>query len=194
MRSIILAVSNPDFCSRVSQILIRAGLSVRVVSYSGGSLLRQAMQHEDGGVVIFHPDLPDMSVTEVHSMMPETFDFIILGKSRRETDIERLDGVTVLDLPVSGSALAEAASNLIEYRTTAVGSRGYTSKLSSVKPASVKRSSSEENILLEAKKRMMNAYHMTEDQAHRYLQRESMRTGIRIIEIARRINETEQGA
>ncbi len=194
MRSIILAVSNPDFGSRISQILIRAGLPVRVVPFNGGSILRQAMRLGDGGVVIFHPDLPDMSVTEIHSMMPETFDFIILGHSSRETEIDRLDGVTVLNLPVPGTALAEAASNLLEYRTTVVGSRGSYGRLPPAKPSSVKRSLAEENILLEAKKHMMNAYHMTEDQAHRYLQQESMKTGIRIIEIARRINETEKDA
>jgi len=192
MRSIILAVSNPDFGARISQIFIRAGLPVRSVSYGGAVILRQATLLEDGGVIVFNPDLPDMSITELHSLLPESFDFLILGNSRRETDIARLEGVTVLDLPIPGAILSEAAANLLEHRTTAIGSRTYANKASAQK-AKTRRPLSEESILIEAKKRLMSEQHMTEDQAHRYLQHQSMITGIRIVEIARKISESDQG-
>jgi len=194
MRSIILAVSNPDFGARISQILIRAGLPIRSVLYGGASILRQAALMEDGGVIVFHPDFPDMSITELHSLLPESFDYLVLGNSRRETEIARLDGVTVLDLPVPGSILSEAAANLLEYRMTSVGSRMNGSKAAAEKKAKIRRPLSEENILIEAKKRLMLEQHMTEDQAHRYLQHQSMTTGIRIIEIAKKMIESDQSA
>lgn len=194
MRSIILAVSNPDFATRISQILIRAGLPIRSVSYGGAVILRQATLLEDGGVIIFHPDLPDMSITELHSLLPESFDFLVLGNSRRETDIGRLEGVTVLDLPVPGTILAEAAANLLEHRTTAIGSRKNANKAAIEKKAVARRPLSEESILIEAKKRLMSEHHLTEDQAHRYLQQQSMKSGTRIIEIAQKIIETDQSA
>jgi response regulator NasT len=193
MRSIILAVSNPDFGARISQILIRAGLPIRSVLYGGASILRQAALMEDGGVIVFHPDFPDMSITELHSLLPESFDYLVLGNSRRETEIARLDGVTVLDLPVPGSILSEAAANLLEHRTTAIGRRSYGNKASAQK-AKIRRLLSEESILIEAKKRLMLEQHMTEDQAHRYLQHQSMTTGIRIIEIAKKMIESDQSA
>lgn len=194
MRSIILAVSDPDFAARISRILIRAGLAVRSVSYGGTFILRQAALLEDGGVIVFHPDLPDMSITELHSLLPETFDFLVLGNSRKESDIGRLEGVTVLDLPVAGSMLAEAAVNLLEYRVTAVGSRMSGGRVPVEKKVKIRRPLSEENLLIEAKKRLMSQQHMTEDQAHRYLQHQSMQSGIRIVEIARKIVEEDQTA
>ena len=61
---------------------------------------------------------------------------------------------------------------------------------SEVKP---RRTAEEEALLARAKEKLMEAKGLTEAQAHRYLQKQSMDHGIRMTEMARRVLEEEPG-
>ncbi len=189
MRSVMLVFASPDTASKVKSVLVGAGLPVAEICQSGAVALQQAMLRPSGGVVIVPPRLKDMSVPELLNLLPDTYDLLVLQSNGQRADYDALPGMTLLTMPLSESALVETVASLLATRTP-----GKDSKVmgkSPDAPAASRRSLEEQQLLLRAKEKLIARRRFTEDQAHRYLQRQSMVTGTRIVEIARQVLEQE---
>ena len=189
MRSIMLAFASPEAASKIKNALVSAGLPVRQVCSNGANLLQQAMLLDAGGVIILPPRLPDMSVPDLLSRLPDTFDLLVLQSGSQRADYDQLPGLTKLEMPIPSSLLIETVGNLLETRSPTGRSRrqGFTDQ--NAQAPVHKRTSTEEQLLRTAKQRLMSERQLSEEQAHRYLQRRSMETGVRLTEIARRVLE-----
>lgn len=189
MRSIMLAFASPEAASKVKNVLICAGLPVRQVCSSGASLLQQAMLIDAGGVVILPTRLPDMSIPDLLSRLPDTFDLLVLQSGGQRADFDQLPGLTKLEMPLPSAMLVETVVNLLETRTATGTSRKHGAGMTAPHAQVHKRTMAEEQILRDAKQRLIDERQLTEDQAHRYLQRRSMETGTRLLDIAQRVLE-----
>ncbi len=202
MRSIMMAFANPDTAMKIRKTLLGAGLPAPQACPSGSALLSRALQDPSGGLVIVPSGLPDMSVPELLSRLPDTFDVLSLHSAASKAEYGPLPGLTILYAPFPGALLAETVSSLLESRVPsesawytrgrgAARATGGAGDVNGARGAAAARTPEESALLAEAKRRLMSERGMTEDQAHRHLQRRSMETGIRLSEIVRRVLEED---
>ena len=189
MRRIMLVFASQKTALRIRSALTQAGLPVHQIFSAGMPLLQQAVLSEEGGVVILQPSLPDISVPDLLMRLPDTFDLLVLQDNVQRADYGRLPGLFFLNAPFTGSVLAEGASNLLHNRSLSGFSGPYGANGDRAVMAAHQRSPAEKQLLDKAKRRLIDDHQMTESQAHRYLQRRSMETGVNLIGIARRVLE-----
>jgi hypothetical protein len=189
MRSILLAFANPEAVSKVKNILVSAGLPVSMTCSNGTALLQQAMLYEAGGVIILPSRLPDISIPDLLSRLPDTFDLLVLQSATIRADYDQLPGLTKMDMPMPSAMLVDMVTSLLNTRTPSGRGRTYGAKANQTQATAHKRTLAEEQIMREAKHYLIYERQMTEDQAHRYLQKRSMVSGVRLIEIAQDIIE-----
>jgi hypothetical protein len=200
MRGILLVFPNPAACDRIRAILADASLPVLQTWHSGSSLLRQFDQYAEGGVIILPSYLPDVLVPELFDRLPDSFDFLVLQSYDQMAEYDEQPGLVILNLPLPPAIMTETAASLLETRQAAASSWQYRTHAPAGRaapPAGVppppRRTPEDERVLRDAKHRLMADRHISEDQAHRFLLRQSMATGIRLLEIARKILDEGQG-
>lgn len=186
MRSVMLVFANPESASKVKGILISAGIPVGAVCSNGTAVMQQALLQPAGGVIVTPTRLPDMSIPDLLTRLPDTFDLLVLQSSGQRAHFDPLPGLTLMAQPLLESILIETVRNLLETRTP----DGHRKPHGRTTAAPVSRRSAEETLLLKkAKAKLMAERRLTEEQAHRYLQKKSMETGTRILEIAQQVLE-----
>lgn len=194
MRSLIIANPDHDMAHKLRLVLQSRGLQVHSVALSGSQVLQQASLCEDGGVVICPFRFTDMSANELMSLLPDHFDMLVLVTSQQQGSVYG-SGIYTLVQPFTGMDIIEAAAGLLEKRTTSGLARATENvnyhknrlaDLAAEKPAHG-RSGDEQRIIASAKELLMNRKHMSEPEAHRFLQKRSMESGIRIVELAKRL-------
>ena len=186
MRSIMLVFANPETASKVRGILISAGLPVIAVCSSGTAAMQQALLQPAGGVIVTPTRLTDMSIPDLLTRLPDTFDLLVLQSSGQRANFDPLPGLTLLSQPLLESTLIETVQHLLETRTPD-GHRAIHGR--TVDTPATRRSAEERLLLKKAKDKLMAERRLTEEQAHRYLQKKSMETGTRISEIAHQVLE-----
>jgi response regulator NasT len=197
VRHLIVAFADPALAQKIRTVLQNAGLSVRGVCTSGAQVLQLAAQCDGGGLVICPIRFPDMSAREIMSLLSEDFDMLVLVTSRQQSLISG-SGIFVLAEPVNAASLINSARQLIETRQ--LRAAGLIDGAGEARPTAVPeigrksagdgchgRTAEEQKIIEQAKYLLMNRKRISEAEAHRYLQKKSMESGIRLIELARRI-------
>ena len=194
MRSLIIANPDHDMAHKLRLVLQSRGLLVHGIALSGSQVLQQASLCEDGGLIICPFRFPDMSINEIMSLLPDTFDMLVLVTASQQGSVYG-SGIYTLAQPFTGIDIAEAAAGLLENRQPAglaQPTEGVTYRKNRLgvivveKPAHG-RSNDEQRIIASAKALLMNRKHMSEPEAHRFLQKRSMESGIRIVELAKRL-------
>jgi len=169
---------------------MRNGLAVRGIARDGAAALRLALLQDGGGVVLCGPVLSDMTAPILFSNLTEDFDMLVLTTGA-ETDMGEYqkEGLYRISLPVLSEDLAFYTSALLETRQfPGIGNPGAGTGTPSVpkdvfseKPA---RTPEERRLIETAKLLLMRKERMSEAEAHRYLQKESMIKGIKMSELA----------
>jgi response regulator NasT len=199
LRVVIVAFAENSLAGKVRTLLAGGNLPVRGVCGSGSQVLQTASTCEDGGVVVCPLNLPDMSACELMSLLPESFDMLVLLSLRQQGMIAG-PGIYPLVLPAGGTSLLEQARQLLETRQLRAAQAASGDPLphrpdhlpsDQYRPAcgqtGSERSAEERKIIEQAKYLLMNRRQISEAEAHRFLQKKSMETGIRMAELAGRI-------
>ena len=172
MERIILAFSSGEAAEKIRRMLDGTGYHVsHSVCHSGAALLRE-IQDYDEVLIIMGFKLPDMTVNHVYENIHPGCKIISILKGEHVEDIE-YDDILALPLPVSRQRLVSSV-NVIW---------GNIPKDNKKKV----RTPEEEKLINKAKLFLMEAYHMTEQQAHRFIQKRSMDMGARVVDTARTI-------
>lgn len=160
----------------IRNLLVRNGFAVAAVCTAGAQALAQADGLSDG-IVVCGCQLPDMIYGELRESLPETFEMVLLaGKASLPSCRE--EGVLSLAMPLKTQDLVNTVAMLD--RTLAMRRRRRRQQPK-------KRSEEEEKILKQAKALLMERNHMSEEEAHRYLQKCSMDSGNSICETAKMV-------
>lgn len=176
MINIIVAFPKIENAKSIKNILVRSGFSVDAIATNGSQVLQYA-NGLDGGILICSARFPDMMYTELHEYLPSTFQMLLMA-SADVMDDRSIPNLMCLSMPLKVNELIQTVDTM-----------SYTlSRMRKKKRMQPKeRSDEEKKILQDAKELLMARNGMTEEEAHRYIQKRSMDNGTRLTETAQMI-------
>lgn len=178
MSNIIIAfpASKGKTASKIKELLNRYGFQ-EVISVTNGNEALQYMQELGGGIVINPLQLADMYYTEMLQYMPSYFEMLLLDSHAKIME-SREENVIAVSMPVRVHEFIETVSMMSE-NTDGKIKRGRKRKKV--------RSERDNNYIRNAKQVLMERNHMSEEEAHRYIQKCSMDSGRSMVETAKMI-------
>lgn len=176
MASVIVAFPRLEDAKNIRTLLVRNGYHVVGVCTSGAQVLQFADQHENG-IVISGYKLTDMLYTDLYKYLPKQFQLLLVA-SQHILSSCRDNDIVCLALPIKVHDLA----NTLEMMMAAIARRRRKQK---AKPKG--RSEQEKKIIADAKLLLMERNNMSEEEAHRYIQKCSMDSGNSMVESAKMV-------
>ena len=176
MSHIIVVFPKRDNAVNIRNVLVRAGMEVSAVCLTGAKVLQYVDNWSDG-IVVCGYRLQDMQYTELREALPFSFDMLLVAPPSKWMD-ELPEGVVGLPLPIEIYDLVSTVEMLQQSQERARKKR---------KERSRKRNDAEKKLVDQAKALLMERNNMSEDEAHRYLQKSSMDSGTNLTETAQMI-------
>lgn len=171
MSSLVIVFPKIEDAKRIRDILSRNDFDVDAVCNTAAQALSE-MNNRNGGVLICGYKLPDMFYADLLECMPAGFEMLLIASSRVLSSCEG-SGVIALSMPLSAYELVNTVQ-MMQHKAR-----------KSKRKASVKhktRSKEDQDIIDKAKNLLIERNHMTESEAHRYLQKCSMENGTNLVE------------
>lgn len=168
---VVLAFSKDSTAEKIKNMLYGSGYEVMRVCHSKAELIRY-ISHMDEILVIMGYKLRDAVADEVYEDMLEGQKLMAIVKADMQGNIENPDILT-LPLPLNRQHLISAVDvfwGAAERRKKSSG-----------------RTAEDEKIINKAKLFLMETYMMSEEQAHRFIQKRSMDTGAKFTDTAKMI-------
>lgn len=171
--SILLVFSKTEVAAKLTTMLNAGGLRIAGSCCSGAEAMRLSVDMERV-LVITSVKLPDMTAEELYLMLPPDAGMVVIGKGQQREMIMN-DDIVFLPLPVHKDELCRTVR-------IALGEYGIRRK-----PPRPVRTEEENKIIADTKHLLMEKYMMSEMQAHRFIQKQSMDHGLKFIDTARQI-------
>lgn len=166
MSSIIVVFPKKEIATNIRNILVRNGFDVIGVGVTGAQAVQLA-DNLDDGIVVCGYKMTDMLYNELR---------LLIASPEKCSD--RTPGVISLSMPFKVFDLM----NTIEMMAQSIGRRRKKRR------AELKNRNPEQQALVkEAKSLLMERNNMTEEEAHRYLQKCSMESGVNMVETAQMV-------
>lgn len=175
MTGIIVALPKLDDAKNLKNLLVRSGYSVEAICTSGSQALASADQLGQG-IVICGYKLADMMYSELKENLPPDFELLLMASQHLIVDCQ--SDVIGLSMPFKMRDLVntvEMLSNKLSY------------KRRKKKSAPRQRDPKEVALIQEAKLLLMDRNNMTEEEAHRYIQKTSMDNSTSMVETAQMV-------
>lgn len=169
MTKIVVAFRDRTAAESVSSLLVESGYEVLRVCTSGNEVKRAFGLIQDG-ILISGWRLKDRNLDQVVEDLGEHVEVLCISKTEQFASV-RSSNVFHLAPPIRKSVLAAWADMLIQLHYQKLPHRNESSK----------------ETISEAKQKVMKEMNISEQEAHRYLQKLSMRFGIRMDQVAERI-------
>jgi len=174
--NIIVAFAKPEEAKSIKNILVRNGFGVTAVCTSGAQALNYADELHDG-IVICGYRLTDMICTQLRQDMPEGFEMLLMTSQRLLTDVGG-SGIIGLAMPLKVHELVS---------TVGMMSQNIVRRRKKLREKPKVRNTEETQTIAAAKELLMARNNMTEDEAHRYLQKHSMDNSTSMVETAQMV-------
>lgn len=173
--SIIVVFESEKDRGAIASLLEKNGLPVRCACRSGQEAVRVA-KHLDDAVIVCGYKFPDMTAERMAHQLSGAATILLVARGTLLELVED-DSVFRIPAPFRPAELVGAVRML-----TQLTGRG--------RRAAGKRSEDEKQLISEAKALLMEQTHCTEEEAHRYLQRQSMERSLKLTEVARFVIES----
>ncbi len=173
MVNVIVLFSKIEEAKAIKNLLVRNGISVTKICTTGAQAA-QAADAYDEGVVICGYRYPDMIFSDLKTYLPPHFDMIVIA-SRSHYEQCKKSGVTTLTMPLKSADFV---------RTVAITVERILKERKARKAAPKVRTEAEKNAIGTAKLKLMDNHGYTEEEAHRYLQKKCMDTGVSLVDMA----------
>ena len=165
MISIIVVFPRLEDAKNIRNLLVRHGYEVTGVCSSGAQALQLA-EHLSDGIVLCGYRFQDMLYSELYECLPVNMQMLLAASPRiLELPLKVHDLVNTLEM-MSGSILRQRKKRKAMPR---------------------RRSEEEKKMIDKAKKLLMERNHLTEEEAHRYIQKCSMDSGNTLVETAQMV-------
>lgn len=174
--NIIVAFPKIENAKSIKNILVRSGFSVDAIATNGSQVLQYA-NSLDGGILICSARFSDMMYTELYEYLPSTFQMLLMASMDVMND-RSVPNLMCLSMPLK-------VNELIQTVDTMSYSLNRMRKKKRMQPK--ERSEEEKKILQDAKELLMARNGMSEEEAHRYIQKRSMDNGTGLTETAQMI-------
>ena len=166
----------------IKNILVKSGYDVAAVCTTGAQTLQSANTLE-GGIVICSHHFIDMMYQELYEYLPPQFQMLLVASPAVCSEREIAD-IVCLSMPLKVHELVQTVE-MMEYTIAR--------KRKKMRAQPKQRSEAERNIILEAKSVLMSRNNLTEEEAHRYIQKRSMNNGTDMVETAQMILKPDAG-
>lgn len=176
MANIIVSFPKIDHAESIRNMLSRNGFDISGICSNGVQTLALAEELQTG-VVVCGCRFQDMMCSELKECLPDGFEVCMVA-SRSMLAMYPCEDVVCLEMPIKVGELAETLEMLC-YDVD----RRQRKKKSKPKV----RSGKDQKFIQDAKELLMVRNHMTEEEAHRYLQKSSMDSGTNLVETAQMI-------
>ena len=173
MTNIIVAFARIEDAKSIKNVLVKNGFSVTAVCSSGAQALSYVDEFHDG-IVITGYRLTDMICIEIKANLPKGFEMVVMASQRVLTDVLG-NGMIGLAMPLKVHELVNTVDML---------SQGIIRRKKKQKEKPKVRDEKEAAIIESAKQLLIMRNNMTEEEAHRYLQKHSMDNGTNMVETA----------
>jgi response regulator NasT len=174
--NVIVALPKLEEAKMIKNILVRSGFQVNGICVTGAQAISQADGLHDG-LVICGYKLEDMLYDELIAFLPPGFEVLLMGSQRVLAEVYG-EGVMCLPMPLRLNDFVNTVSMLTDDIERRRKKKDH---------APVKRSSQEDALVKEAKEVLMERNNMSEEEAHRYLQKSSMQSGTGLVETAQMV-------
>lgn len=173
MTNIIIAISKIEDGKNLRNLLTRHGFHVVSVCTTGAQVLSQAEDLLDG-IVISGYRLHDMIFKELHENLSTNFEFVLLATERvfQEYDCRDIHTIT---MPLKAIDLVDKLRELDEIAMR---------KHRRLKSRPRQRDPKEQETIDRAKALLMEKKNMSEEEAHKYMQKSSMDNSTSLVETA----------
>lgn len=176
MTSIIVALPKIEDAKNMKNLLVRCGYSVEAVCTSGLQVLAAVDQLRDG-IVVCGYKLTDMLYFELHENLPDDFEMLLMASQHLLVECQDND-IICLAMPFQMRDLV----NTVEMLSNSIS---YKRKKRKAQPR--QRNPKEIALIKEAKLLLMDRNNMTEEEAHRYIQKTSMDNSTSMVETAQMV-------
>lgn len=176
MSNLIVAFPNPEDAKAIRNLLVRKGFHVIASCTSGAQVLSQ-ISDAASGIVISGYKLKDMTYLELKEYLPPGNQLLLLA-TRKLLEESLGEEVFRLEMPLKPDKLVQTLEIMEQ---TAYRERRKR------RQNPIVRSEADREILAQAKKCLMEQNNMTEDEAHKYMQKTSMDCGRNMVETARMV-------
>lgn len=179
--NIVVAFSKWEDAKRIKNILVKNGFQVIAVCTSGAQTLN-SLEGLNGGIVVSGYRFEDMLFQELYEYMPDGFQMLLVASASRMGDGPVQD-VVYLPMPLKVHDLITTLEMMCESQRK---------RRKEKKKAPLERSGEERQLISQAKALLMERNHMTESEAHRYIQKCSMDSGTNMVETAQMVISLNQ--
>lgn len=176
MTNIIVVLPKPEDARSIRNLLMQNGFQIGGVYTTGSQALGKIDELNDG-LVICSYRMSDMMYSELHACLPKGFEMLLLASRNLLGECEGND-IMCLAMPFKVHDLI----NTVDMMCQAIERRRRRKR-----QCPRERSPEEEQVIKEAKELLMNRNHMSEEEAHRYLQKCSMDSGTNMVETAQMV-------
>lgn len=176
MVNIIVAFPKIENAKNIKSVLMKGGYSVTAVCTSGGQALQYANELSEG-ILMCGSRLSDMAYQQLYQDMPGHFQMLLVA-SPATCEQKVAEDIISISMPFKVHELLHTVE-MMEY----VIARRKKKR----KEIPKKRSREEQDWIDRAKALLMDRNHMTEEEAHRYIQKTSMDNGTSFTETAQMV-------
>lgn len=163
MKDIIVVYPKKETALSIRLLIEKSGYHVSHVCALGTSAL-EISQEKQSGVIVCPFVMRDITAAELAEQVPQGFDIIALSRNGTE---QYMGNLITLPVPMDRNDFLSTVQ-----------------MLACSKSSFTRRTGEEGEYISKAKEALMHLKGMSETQAHKYLQQESMRSGKRIAAVA----------
>lgn len=175
MGNIIVVFPRLEDAKSIKNLLVRHGFSVQYICTTGSQAL-ECMDSLHGGIVISGYKLQDMVYHHLHGAMPPGFEMLLVASGKVVgSGVAGRMGISSVLMPLKAHELLQAVEAMESRMSRARKKRRQQPR---------ERDPEEQAVIDRAKRLLMEQRHLTEREAHRYLQKRSMDSGNSLAETA----------
>lgn len=176
MSNVVVVFPKLEDARSIRNLLARHGIDVTGVCTTGSQALN-CIDNLGSGIVVCGYRFQDMLYTELKEQIGDGFEMLLLA-SRRVLAEKGDDGVIAVAMPLKVHELLDTIGMM-------------ESAIRKNRKKSRQRNPREQAVIKKAKSLLMERNHMTEEEAHRYIQKRSMDSGNSMVETAEMIISLE---
>ncbi len=172
MFSIIVGFPRLEDANNIKNVLLRNGFHCSESCTSGSQIIGLA-NDLDEGIVVCGYRFSDMHYSELNSYLPKGFEMLLIASPEKLEYSQH--NIVSLPMPIKTHDLLNTLQ-MMTYQ--------YQKRKKKERDKPKVRTEEEKALILKAKLMLMDRNNMTEEEAHRYLQKHSMDSGTNLVEMA----------
>jgi response regulator NasT len=174
--SLIVVFPKIEDGKNIRNLLVRNGYSVAAVCTLGSQVLNYA-DSLNYGIVVCGYKFADMMYSGLHECLPPNFEMLLLASQHVLSTCSSSD-IVCLSMPIKGNDLVNTVDMMVQTMTR---------KRKKQKQKPRERNNEERDLIKQAKKLLMERNNMSEEEAHRYIQKSSMDSATNMVETAQMV-------